>query len=87
MIELPNGVDDAEYSSVLAQVEPLKDLITQYCPDLPDEETDFMKEIILWALVEFQRLEKKESASVFQFQTAIFSGGRGYRNVWQNSMK
>jgi magnesium chelatase subunit I len=81
MIELQNGVTDEEYAEVLNAIEPLEALIKQYCPDLPDTETMFMKEIILWALVEFERLDKKESASVFQFQTAIFGGGRGYREV------
>ena len=81
MIELPNGVNDEEYNSILNSIEPLQKLIEEYCPDLPETENSFMKEIILWALVEFQRLDKKESASVFQFQTAIFNTGRGYREV------
>ena len=81
MIELPNGVTDAEYYQILETIEPLQELINEYCPDLPDIEHGFMKEVILWALVEFQRLDKKESASVFQFQTAIFNRSKGYRNI------
>lgn len=81
MIELPNSVNDEEYNSILGSIEPLQKLMEEYCPDLPDSENGFMKEVILWALVEFQRLDKKESASVFQFQTAIFGGSKGYREV------
>jgi len=81
ILEVSSNVEDKTYKSELDLIEPLSDLIEQYCPDLPSSERYFMKEIILWALVEFKRLDKKESDDVFQFQTTIFNTSKGYREM------
>ena len=40
------------------RIEPLDDLIHTYAPQISNDDIPFMKEFILWALVELKKLSK-----------------------------
>lgn len=65
--ELPDDLSDAGYKDKLDMIKPLTDLVKQYQPETPEEDTYFLKEFILWALVEYKKLSKHRFASGVQF--------------------
>ena len=55
----------------------LNDLINKYAPDAPQQENLFLKELVLWGLVEFDKLKKQRLAKGFSFKdqySAYLSG-------------
>jgi len=48
-----------DYNNLLAAISPLDDLIATYQPKLKTEDVSFIKELILWALVELKLLSKQ----------------------------
>ena len=56
--ELLDTLDDQEYQLQLDRIEPLDDLIHTYAPQISNDDIPFMKEFILWALVELKKLSK-----------------------------
>ena len=56
--ELLDDATDEEYSRILNTIVPLEILIKKYQPELVEEDKLFMKEFILWALVELKKLSK-----------------------------
>lgn len=56
--ELLNTLDDQEYQLQLDRIEPLDDLIHTYVPQTINDDIPFMKEFILWAMVEMKKLSK-----------------------------
>ncbi len=56
--ELLDTLDDQEYQLQLDRIEPLDDLIHNYAPQVSNDDIPFMKEFILWALVELKKLSK-----------------------------
>ena len=56
--ELLDTLDDQEYQLQLDRIEPLDDLIHSYAPQVSNDDIPFMKEFILWALVELKKLSK-----------------------------
>jgi magnesium chelatase subunit I len=46
----------------------LEILIKKYQPELPKDDKLFMKEFILWALVEYKKLSKDRIAEGYQFK-------------------
>src|SRR5690606_21869553 len=56
--ELLDDLRDKEYKSVLDAITPLDDLLGEYQPKLHKDDSYFMKEFVLWALVEFKLLSK-----------------------------
>lgn len=74
--ELLEDQSDVDYANSLNRIDPLEDLIGQYAPDLPSNEVLFMKEFILWSLVEFDKLNKRRINDGFSFNdtySAYFS--------------
>ena len=59
---------DNEYKAKLDAIVPLDDLIGQYQPNLVATESYFVKEFILWALVEFKQLSKYRFTEGIQFK-------------------
>ncbi|MEE3226777.1 MAG: magnesium chelatase, partial [Bacteroidota bacterium] len=47
---------------------PLQNLINTHQPDLPKSDQYFMKEFILWALVEFKKLSKYRMTDGIRFK-------------------
>jgi len=66
--ELPDDLSDAQYKEELDSIEPLNKLIEKYQPDLKKEDKYFMKEFLLWALVEYKKLSKKRFSKGLQFK-------------------
>ena len=66
--ELLDELRDKEYKTKLDAVVPLDDLIGQYQPNLVSNESYFVKEFILWALVEFKQLSKYRFTEGVQFK-------------------
>ena len=56
--ELLDTLDDQEYQLQLDRIEPLDDLIHTYAPQTSNDDIPFMKEFILWAMVEMKKLSK-----------------------------
>ncbi len=66
--ELLDELRDNEYKAKLDAIVPLDDLIGQYQPNLVATESYFVKEFILWALVEFKQLSKYRFTEGIQFK-------------------
>lgn len=66
--ELLDSSDDADYQLQLDRIEPLDDLIDEYVPDVSQEDKPFLKELILWALVEIKKLSKYNLTDGLRFK-------------------
>lgn len=66
--ELLDDATDSEYKKQLDAVGPLQDLVQKYQPNFPKEDVNFLKEFILWGLVEYDKLSKDRVAVGYQFK-------------------
>ena len=66
--ELLDDASDEEYKNQLDAIKPLEDLIQKYQPEYPLEDKYFLKEFILWGLVEFDKLSKDRVEVGYQFK-------------------
>lgn len=66
--ELLDDSSDDEYRRILDTIVPLEILIKKYQPELHKADTYFMKEFILWGLVEYKKLSKDRFSSGYQFR-------------------
>ncbi|MCK8479490.1 sigma 54-interacting transcriptional regulator [Psychroserpens algicola] len=66
--ELLDDSRNKVYKSLLDAVSPLDDLLGEYQPNLKPEESYFVKEFVLWALVEFKQLSKYRFTEGLQFK-------------------
>jgi magnesium chelatase subunit I len=66
-IELLDDATDEEYKKELAAIKPLDALIQKYQPEINKEDVYFLKEFILWGLVEYKKLSKDRYTEGFQF--------------------
>ena len=66
--ELLDDATDEEYKKQLDAVKPLEDLIQKYQPEIPLEDKYFLKEFILWGLVEYDKLSKDRVDVGYQFK-------------------
>lgn len=66
--ELLDELNDEEYKKVLDAITPLKELLSEYQPNTTKEESYFVREFVLWALVEFKQLSKYRFSEGTQFQ-------------------
>ena len=65
--ELLDDATDEEYKSILDSITPLSVLIKKYQPQIAKEDVYFMKEFVLWALVEYDKLSKDRISQGYQF--------------------
>ncbi len=65
--ELHNELSDQEYQEKLDSIEPLDKLLQKYHPDLDIKESYFMKEFVLWGLVEHKKLSKYRLSKGYRF--------------------
>ena len=68
--EIPNDMDTSEYEQNLNMVTPLNQLIKEYHPESKQQDQFFLKEFLLWGLVEFKKLSKLELEQGYQFKDA-----------------
>jgi len=66
--ELLDDTTDEEYKKILDAIKPLSVLIKKYQPQLKKEDSYFMKEFILWGLVEYKKLSKDRLSDGYQFK-------------------
>lgn len=66
--ELLDGLRDKEYKNLLDAVSPLDDLLAEHQPKLTKQESYFVKEFVLWALVEYKQLSKHRFTEGIQFK-------------------
>jgi magnesium chelatase subunit I len=66
--ELLDDASDVEYKMQLDAVKPLEDLIQKYQPQIPMEDSRFLKEFVLWGLVEYDKLSKDRVEEGYQFK-------------------
>jgi len=66
--ELLDDCSDDEYQNILGAIVPLEILLKEYQADLVKEDKFFMKEFILWGLVEYRKLSKDRVAEGYQFK-------------------
>jgi len=66
--ELLDDLRDKEYKRLLDAISPLNDLLGKYQPNMAIEDTYFVKEFVLWALVEFKQLSKNRFTEGTQFK-------------------
>ena len=65
--ELLDDATNEEYKSILDSITPLSVLIKKYQPQIANEDVYFMKEFVLWALVEYDKLSKDRISQGYQF--------------------
>lgn len=66
--ELLDDLRDKEYKNLLDAVTPLDDLLGKHQPKLSKQESYFVKEFVLWALVEYKQLSKYRFSEGIQFK-------------------
>jgi magnesium chelatase subunit I len=71
--ELLDDCSDDEYKSILDDITPLNILIKKYQPQILPEDIYFMKEFILWGLVEYDKLSKDRFEKGYQFKDPFAS--------------
>jgi magnesium chelatase subunit I len=76
-LELLDELNDSDYQVLIDQIEPLEDLVQKYQPQTSKEDRNFMKEFILWSLVEFDKLSKKRFTEGYQFNDLYSEFVRG----------
>ncbi|AUC85076.1 magnesium chelatase [Polaribacter sp. ALD11] len=66
--ELLDEHSEEEYKTALDKIKPLDNFIKKYQPNRNEADTYFMKEFVLWGLVEFKKLSKYRFAEGTQFK-------------------
>jgi magnesium chelatase subunit I len=66
--ELLDDASDKEYEKQLDAVKPLEDLLQKYQPEFANEDKYFLKEFVLWGLVEYDKLSKDRVEEGYQFK-------------------
>ncbi|PTM06965.1 MAG: magnesium chelatase [Bacteroidetes bacterium] len=66
--ELLDEFRDKEYKNMLDAISPLDDLLGKYQPNLSKDDSYFIKEFVLWALVEYKQLSKYRFTEGIQFK-------------------
>ncbi|SDL59726.1 magnesium chelatase subunit I [Salinimicrobium catena] len=66
--ELLDETSDKEYKKALDSIPALEKLIDKYQPETSKEDRYFLKEFILWGLVEYKKLNKHRFAEGVQFK-------------------
>ncbi|WP_213522606.1 magnesium chelatase [Nonlabens sp.] len=76
-VELLDELNNSDYQVLIDHIEPLEDLVQKYQPETSKEDRNFMKEFILWSLVEFNKLSKKRFTEGYQFNDLYSDFVRG----------
>lgn len=66
--ELLDDATDKVYKMQLDAVKPLEELIQKYQSNVPIEDAYFLKEFVLWGLVEYKKLSKDRVEVGYQFK-------------------
>ena len=66
-VELLDELSDADYKALIDQITPLEDLVNEHQPEVTDASRYFLKEFVLWSLVEYDKLSKHRFTEGYQF--------------------
>jgi magnesium chelatase subunit I len=66
--ELLDDASEEDYKKQLDAVKPLEDVIQKYQPQIPLEDKYFLKEFVLWGLVEYDKLSKDRVEEGYHFK-------------------
>ncbi|MEN9638599.1 MAG: hypothetical protein RLZZ262_467 [Bacteroidota bacterium] len=66
-LDLLDETSDEEFKNELDNIRPLNDLIQKYQPNSSKKDIAFLKEFVLWAMVEYKKLSKDRFVEGFQF--------------------
>lgn len=66
--ELLNEMPTNEFNKALDSIKPLTAIIQKFQPNAHKEDIHFMKEFVLWALVEYKKLAKKGFVDGYEFE-------------------
>jgi magnesium chelatase subunit I len=66
--EILDDLNEEAYTNLLDKISPLENLLNEYQPNALQQESYFIKEFVLWALVEFKKLSKHRFAEGTQFK-------------------
>ncbi len=66
--ELLDDLPETEYRNVINVVTPLNAILEKYQPNVPEDEMYFVKEFVLWAMVEYQYLSKQRFSEGIHFK-------------------
>ncbi|MGB5941919.1 MAG: magnesium chelatase [Leeuwenhoekiella sp.] len=66
--QLLDELTDAQYKQELDNIEPLQELVNKYQPDISEKDNYFLKEFVLWALVEYKKLSKYRMSEGMRFK-------------------
>ncbi|WP_405210652.1 magnesium chelatase [Dokdonia sp. Asnod2-E02] len=65
--ELEDNLTDKEYKLMLDSITPLEELVNKYQPETVEEDRYFLKEFILFGLVEYKKLSKYKLTTGMRF--------------------
>jgi len=74
---LSEEADDKTYAAQLDAIQPLEDLIKKYQPNVLPAEKYFLKEFVLWGLVESKKLSKSQVDNGTMFRDKLSDFVRG----------
>lgn len=66
--ELLDDALEEEYQQSLLAIKPLAELLVKYKSDIPETDQYFWMELVLWALVEFNKLNKDRISTGYHFK-------------------
>jgi magnesium chelatase subunit I len=66
--ELLDDFTDEEYKRTLDSIPALNQLVKKHQPEFPKEDEYFLKELVLWGLVSYKKLNKNRFEDGFQFK-------------------
>ncbi|PKA96449.1 magnesium chelatase subunit I [Flavobacteriaceae bacterium MAR_2009_75] len=66
--ELLDDFTDEEYKRALDSIPPLNQLIKEHQPDFAKKDVYFLKELVLWGLVSYNKLSKNRFSEGYQFK-------------------
>lgn len=76
-IDLLEDFADKEYKQSLDRINPLKRVVAEYQPDADEDTRYFLMEMLLWALAEYNKLNKERLVSGFNFSDLFSTYLRG----------
>ena len=71
--ELAHDMETADYEQQLDMVAPLEALLKKHHPDIDKKDSYFLKEFLLWGLVEYKKISKQELEKGFEFKDTFGS--------------
>ena len=75
--EMQFDADNKTYETILNEISPLEKIVREFQPDLSEKDRLFFKELILWGLVEYKKLDKKKYQKHYELEDTLLKNLRG----------